>query len=59
MAQTFEKWMVALRKLAKDKGGEFLISDDGDEAHRDAFDDGLSPSDEFDEQYSAAAQACA
>ncbi len=54
---TFIEWMTELRGIAESMNADFLLSQD-DEDHRESFDEGLSPQEEFEEQYVAAAQAC-
>ena len=56
----FKEWMVELRKIAAKNDGEFLISvSDNDDDHRESYIDGMTPQEEFDEQYIAGVQACA
>lgn len=58
MKLTFENWMKDLRHIAKERECEYLLSEN-DEDHREAFEGGLSPNDEINEQYVTACQACA
>lgn len=52
------EWFEKLRAIAKERDALFLISDDPLD-HADAYDDGMTPQEEFDEQYSEACRSCA
>ncbi|MBJ6136102.1 hypothetical protein [Marinobacter litoralis] len=44
---TFEKWLSELESLAENEGCPWMISSDP-EYHRKAFEDGVSPAEEFE-----------
>lgn len=46
-ADTFEKWLSELNVLAANDGCPWIISSDSD-YHRKAFEEGLSPIEEFE-----------
>lgn len=49
---TFEAWYKQLKALAKKADCSFLIAEA--ESHRSAYDDGLTPREELEEQIDAA-----
>ena len=44
---TYENWIIELKRIAAKRDILWLVSEDT-EAHRDAYDKGLSPGDELD-----------